>query len=45
MRFKCLVGIALCAFLLGCDQATLMRKFTPPEDEAIASGLSQSNHY
>jgi hypothetical protein len=36
MRFKWLVGIALCAFLLGCDQATLMKNFTPPGDEAIA---------
>lgn len=38
MRFKCLVGIAFCAFLGGCDQASLMKKWTPPEAEAIARG-------
>jgi hypothetical protein len=36
MRFKYLVGIALCAFLLGCDDAAMMRKWTPPEAEANA---------
>jgi hypothetical protein len=36
MRFIYVVGVAFCAFLVGCDQATLMKKFTPPEDESIA---------
>jgi hypothetical protein len=36
MRFKCLVGIAFCAFLVGCDQAALMKRWTPPEAESIA---------
>jgi len=38
MRFKCLAGLAVCACLFGCDQAALMKKFTPPEDESIARG-------
>jgi hypothetical protein len=36
MRFVYLVAIAFCAFLVGCDQAALMKKFTPPEEESIA---------
>jgi len=36
MRFTYLVAIAFCAFLVGCDQAALMKKFTLPEDESIA---------
>jgi hypothetical protein len=36
MRFGCLSSVALCALLIGCDQATLMKKFTPQADEAIA---------
>ena len=36
MQSNFLVGIAFCAFLFGCDQATLMKKFTPPEDESTA---------
>src|SRR6266446_5592773 len=36
MRSFFLVGIAFCAFLVGCDQASLMRKWTPPEDESLA---------
>ena len=36
MRFSHLASIALCAFLVGCDQATLMKKFTPQEDESVA---------
>src|SRR5439155_9564585 len=32
----CLLGIAACAFLFGCDEATLMKKWTPPEAESIA---------
>jgi hypothetical protein len=38
MRFIYLVAIAFCGFLVGCDQAALMKKFTPPEEEAIAKG-------
>ena len=38
MRFKYLVAIALCVPLVGCDQATVMKKFTPPEEESIARG-------
>jgi len=38
MRLKCLVAIVSCAFLVGCDQATLMKKWTPPEAESIARG-------
>ncbi len=36
MRFRYLVGIAFCAFLVGCDEAALMKKWTPPEAEANA---------
>jgi hypothetical protein len=36
MRFRYLVGIALCVFLVGCDEAALMKKWTPPEAEKIA---------
>jgi len=36
VRSKFLVGIAFCAFLFGCDQATLMKKITPPDDELSA---------
>jgi hypothetical protein len=38
MRFKCLAGVAFCVFLVGCDEASLMKKFTPAEDEAAARG-------
>lgn len=36
MRLKFLAGIAFCASLSDCDQATLMKKFTPPDDELFA---------
>ena len=36
MRFIHLVAIAFCALFVGCDQATLMKKWTPPEAESIA---------
>jgi len=36
MRLNYLVCVALCAFLVGCDQATLMKKLTRPEDESAA---------
>jgi hypothetical protein len=36
MRFGYLLGIALCIFLAGCDDAAWMKKFTPPEEEAIS---------
>jgi len=38
MRFIYLVGIAFCAFLVGCDEATLMRKWTPQGAESAARG-------
>jgi hypothetical protein len=36
MRFKLLLAIALCACLLGCNDATWVKLFTPPEDEIAA---------
>lgn len=36
MRFGCLVSIVFCLLLGGCDQAALMKKFTPQADEAVA---------
>ena len=40
MRFKCLIGIALCACLVGCNQTALMnnllKKQTPPGAELTA---------
>jgi hypothetical protein len=36
IRFKYLMGIAFCAFLVGCDEAALMKKWTPPGAEATA---------
>lgn len=36
MRSKCLIGIAFCTFVGGCDQATLMKKWIPPESEQSA---------
>ncbi len=36
MRIKYIVGIAFCTLLLGCDEAALMKKWTPPEAEADA---------
>src|SRR5258708_19719802 len=38
MRFIYLVGIAFCAFLVGCDEASLMRKWTPHGAESAAQG-------
>ena len=36
MSLKCLISIAFCAFLAGCDDSVFMKKLVPPEDEAIA---------
>jgi hypothetical protein len=36
MRFGFLLGITLCVFLAGCNDAAWMRKYTPPEEEATA---------
>ena len=36
MRFSGIASAAFCVFLVGCDQAALMKKFTPPEDESVA---------
>ena len=41
MRSGCLATVALCALLIGGDQATLMKKFTPQADEAIAKGYAE----
>ena len=38
MRLSCLPAISLCAILIGCDQASVMKKFTPQEDESAARG-------
>lgn len=38
MRFIYFAAIAFCVLLVGCDQAALMKKFTPPEEESIAKG-------
>jgi hypothetical protein len=38
MRFIYLVGIAVCGFIVGCDQATLIKKWTSPDAESIARG-------
>jgi hypothetical protein len=38
MRFIYLGGIAFCAFLVGCDEASLMRKWTPPGAQSAAQG-------
>ena len=38
MRFIYVVGIALCAVLVGCDEATLMKKWTPQGAESVARG-------
>jgi hypothetical protein len=37
-HFNSLVWIGFCVSLVGCDQAALMKKFTPPQDESIARG-------
>ena len=38
MRFSYFVVIAFSILLAGCDQAALMKKIVPPEQEAIAKG-------
>jgi hypothetical protein len=35
-RFFFLIGVAFCVFLLGCDEAVLMKKYAPLQDEPIA---------
>jgi hypothetical protein len=35
-RFNCLVAILFSALLVGCDRDSLIKKFTPPEDESNA---------
>jgi len=40
MRFIYLVGIAFCAFLVGCDEASLMRKWTPHGADSAAKATS-----
>ncbi len=41
MRVGILASVAVCSLLVGCDQATLMKKFTSPADETIARGYAQ----
>ena len=36
IRSTHVVVVALCAFLSGCDQAALMKRFAPLQDEPIA---------
>ena len=36
VRFKCLAGLAFCAFLFGCDPAAQINKFVPPGAESTA---------
>lgn len=36
IRSTHIVVVALCAFLIGCDQAALMKGFAPLQDEQIA---------
>jgi hypothetical protein len=36
MRFGYLASLIFCVLLTGCDQAALMKKFTPQADEAVA---------
>ena len=38
MRLKCLIGIAFCASLVGCNQATFVKSWTPPNAESTARG-------
>jgi len=35
-RFRCFLGIVICTLLVGCDQAALMKRFTPREAELAA---------
>jgi hypothetical protein len=41
MRVGFLASVVVCSLLVGCDQATLMKKFTPQADEAIAREYGQ----
>jgi len=41
MRVRFLASVAVCLLLVACDQAALMKKFTPQADEAIARGYAQ----
>jgi hypothetical protein len=36
---KCAIAVVFCWVLIGCDQASLMKRWTPPEDEAAARGF------
>lgn len=38
MRFLCLISIVVTMLLAGCDQASMMKKMTPPEAESAAKG-------
>jgi hypothetical protein len=41
MRVGFLASVAVCSLLVGCDEATLMKRFTPQADEAIAREYAQ----
>lgn len=41
MRVGLLASVVACVLLVGCDQATMMKKFTPAADEAIAKSYAQ----
>lgn len=38
MRFLSLIPIVMILLLAGCDQASMMKKMTPPEAESVAKG-------
>ena len=38
MRFLGLISIVVIMLLAGCDQASVMKKMTPPEAESAAKG-------
>jgi hypothetical protein len=48
MRFIYLIGISTLIILCGCDPESMLQKFTPPEDEALATNyvaLLQQNKF
>lgn len=38
MRFLSLIPIVMLLLLAGCDQASMMKKMSPPEAESVAKG-------
>jgi hypothetical protein len=41
VRFSYFVAITFCVLLVGCDQAALMKEFSPPGEESVAKGYVQ----